>query len=82
MQRDPTIVEDLENRIVRACCAINPQILRLHSAILDKTIFFERMEGGYFEHLLWNLKSGLEVHIIYNFYCFLYVKNSIEYRFL
>jgi len=43
MQRDPTTVEDLKDRIVRACHTINPQILcRVRSAILNRAIFFER----------------------------------------
>jgi len=71
MQRDPTTVEDLKDRSVRACRTISPQILRrVRSAILDRAIFFERVEGGHFKHMLWNFMSGVEVHIIYNFYCF------------
>jgi len=68
MQRDPTTVEDLKDRSVRACRTISPQILhRVRSAILDRAIFFERV---HFKHMLWNFMSGVEVHIIYNFYCF------------
>jgi len=39
-------VKDLKDRIVRACHAISPQILRrVRSAILDRAVFCERMEG-------------------------------------
>jgi len=50
----PASVEDLKDRIVRACRTISPQILRrVRSAILDRTIFCERMEGSHLEHMLW-----------------------------
>jgi len=53
MQRGPITVEDLKDRIVRACRTISPQILRrVRSAILDRAVFCERMEGGHFEHML------------------------------
>jgi len=29
----------------------------------------------------WNLKGGVELHVIYNFYCF-YIKNLEQYYFL
>jgi len=49
----PASVEDLKDRIVRACRTISPQILRrVRSAILDRAVFCERMEGGHFEHML------------------------------
>lgn len=49
----PVSVEDLKDRIVRACRAISPRILRrVRRAILKRAIFCERMEGGHFEHML------------------------------
>lgn len=49
----PVCAQDLKDRIVRACRAISPQILRqLRCSILDRTIFCETVKGGHFEHLL------------------------------
>jgi len=49
----PASIEDLKDRIVRACRAITPQILcRVREAILDRAILCERMEGSHFEHIL------------------------------
>jgi len=48
----PANVEDLKDRIVRACRTISPQILRrIRSAILERALFCERMEGSHFEHM-------------------------------
>lgn len=49
----PVCAQDLKDRIVRACRAISPQILRrVRCSILDRTIFCETVKGGHFEHLL------------------------------
>lgn len=49
----PASVEELKDKIVRACRTISPQVLRrVRSAILKRALFCERMEGGHFEHML------------------------------
>ncbi|XP_026825251.1 uncharacterized protein LOC113561894 [Ooceraea biroi] len=49
----PASVQDLKERIIRACSMISPQILRrVRKAILDRTLLCEEMEGAHFEHVL------------------------------
>ena len=49
----PENVQDLKDRIERACRAVSPQVLRrVREAVLNRTVLCEERNGSHFEHLL------------------------------